>query len=428
MLIALEINEINLFLIQKYIDEGYLPNFKKLINKYGYRITISETQYENIEPWIQWVTVHTGKDYKEHNVFRLGEITKTDLSQIWEYLEMEGYSVSAISPINGVNRTKKSPFFIPDPWTQTETSGNRLIKEFHSAIKQLVNDNSSNKLTIKSSILLIASLFQFAQIKNYSLYIKYIIGSKRNKWYRACFLDLLLSDIFISLQKKYKTDYSSLFLNGGAHIQHHYMLSSKYFPSQDQNPEWYVYQGADPIKCVFELYDRVLGDVINHFPDSRIHIITGLRQEPFEGAKYYWRLKNHQIFLDKIGLKYLEVIPRMSRDFTIKFQSINDAITAKAKLDYATVNGDNQLFSTSISEDLIYVELIYDKELNENDFIKIDNQSYDNFKNDVSFVAIKNGKHNGEGFFVDTGDIAEHGTKVYLKSIFEKTIEIVTGK
>lgn len=127
-------------------------------------------------------------------------------------------------------------------------------------------------------------------------------------------------------------------------------------------------------------------------------------------------------------MKYLEVIPRMSRDFTIKFQSINDAITAKAKLDYATVNGDNQLFSTSISEDLIYVELIYDKELNENDFIKIDNQSYDNFKNDVSFVAIKNGKHNGEGFFVDTGDIAEHGTKIYLKSIFEKTIEIVTGK
>ena len=60
-LLLLELNELNFNLIQKYIDKGYLKNFKKLFNKYGYSRTSSE-YLRNIEPWIQWVTVHTGKD------------------------------------------------------------------------------------------------------------------------------------------------------------------------------------------------------------------------------------------------------------------------------------------------------------------------------------------------------------------------------
>jgi hypothetical protein len=45
-------------------------DFKKLIEK-GITNTESEPEYENLEPWVQWPSVHTGKTYDEHKVFRL---------------------------------------------------------------------------------------------------------------------------------------------------------------------------------------------------------------------------------------------------------------------------------------------------------------------------------------------------------------------
>jgi len=53
-----------------------------LIAQHGYARTLSEEVYEHIEPWIQWVSVHTGKSYAEHKVFRLGDAPGSGLEQI----------------------------------------------------------------------------------------------------------------------------------------------------------------------------------------------------------------------------------------------------------------------------------------------------------------------------------------------------------
>ena len=59
--ILLGLNEINFEFVQKYIDRGLLPNFKLIFSKHGYKTTTSESSYELLEPWIQWVSIHTGK-------------------------------------------------------------------------------------------------------------------------------------------------------------------------------------------------------------------------------------------------------------------------------------------------------------------------------------------------------------------------------
>ena len=51
-------------------------------------------------------------------------------------------------------------------------------------------------------------------------------------------------------------------------------------------------------------------------------IATGLSQEPFLKTQYYYRLKNHEKFLKKIGLNFEKVYPRMTRDFEIEFSSL----------------------------------------------------------------------------------------------------------
>ena len=70
--ILLGINEINFDYIKFYIRKGLLPNFKKIFEIQAPLETISEKEYRLLEPWVQWLTVHTGKTFDEHKIFRLG--------------------------------------------------------------------------------------------------------------------------------------------------------------------------------------------------------------------------------------------------------------------------------------------------------------------------------------------------------------------
>ena len=110
--ILLGLNELNFDYIKFYVNKGLLPSFKKIFEIQKPIETVSEKEYKLLEPWVQWVTIHSGKSYKEHNVFRLGDIVNNpELSQIFEELEAEGLSVGAVSPFNAENRLKNPSQF-----------------------------------------------------------------------------------------------------------------------------------------------------------------------------------------------------------------------------------------------------------------------------------------------------------------------------
>ena len=60
--IFLGLNELNFDYIKFYIDQGLLTNFKKLFDLQQPIKTSSENEYKLLEPWVQWVTIHTGKN------------------------------------------------------------------------------------------------------------------------------------------------------------------------------------------------------------------------------------------------------------------------------------------------------------------------------------------------------------------------------
>ena len=82
-LIFVELNEINFDLVEKYLKDTNFEFFNKNFFK-ELRNTFSEDNYDNLEPWIQWVSVHTGMDAKGHKIFRLGDINNQKLDQIYQ--------------------------------------------------------------------------------------------------------------------------------------------------------------------------------------------------------------------------------------------------------------------------------------------------------------------------------------------------------
>ena len=402
-LIFWELNEINFDYINFYISEGKLPNWKKFIDKYGLNTTNLDESYNNLEPWIQWPSIRTGLTYKEHKVFRLGDIEDSNLRQHWEILEEKGYSVAAISPINAKNNTKKSSFWIPDPWVNTKVSGNQFIKRFSNTINQTVNDNSGSKITIFSFCTILQGLLTKSRLSSWHRYFSCIIGAlKKQHWSKAIIFDRLLADVFFSLWKKHQPDFSVIFMNSGAHIQHHYLFNSKAYIGSNSNPEWYIQKNQDPLLDILEMYDDVLHE-IQSLSNVRLIIAAGLRQVPYEKPAFYWRLKDHKVFLKKIGIKFKKVHPRMTRDFLIEFDSQEELVFAQLLLSkIKSANGDVIFGIVDNRGKDLFVSLTYSNDVSDSFKIFLDTKEFQSFKNDLNFVAIKNGHHDSLGYYLDT--------------------------
>jgi hypothetical protein len=397
-MILLALNELNLDYIKGYVSQGKLTNFGKLL-EYGVVNTTSESKYELLEPWIQWATVQTGKAYDEHQVFRLGDmVDRPDLDQIFEDLEESGLSVGAISPFNADNRLASSKFFIPDPWTQTKASGGHIIEKLSRTVSRFVNSNASGKVGPSDVIWLLLGFIVYVRVKRWPKFFKFV-SLRKKPGVKAAILDMILLEVFVTLQKKYKPDYSHLFFNGGAHVQHHYMFNSSQYKGEFKNPEWYCPSDWDPILMMLETYDTILGDLLES--GERIIGVTGLHQVPHEEQTFYWRPVAHKDFLIECDLKgEFSVIPRMSRDFLIEVIDNKHALEIENQLNQFTDSVRSKpVFNVDNRGTSLFIEVIYDDDLVEGmSFDGPNGVSIGSLKSKLAFVAIKNGKHDGLGY------------------------------
>jgi hypothetical protein len=422
-LILFELNEINFDLVQEYTSLG---KFKK--NSAFFKIfagnfikTSSENNYEELEPWIQWVSVHTGQRFKDHKVFRLGEIERYERPQIFEKIEKKGYSVGCISPINAANRLEKPAYFIPDPWTNTKSDGTFWGNTLSSVIKQVVNDNSQSKITTKNYFYIVLSILRFARLINYKKYIQLAIRSIKYSWNKALFLDLLLHDIHLSLFERHGNNFSTIFLNAGAHIQHHYFFNSIICRSALKNPPSYAPPDADPIYDMLQLYDHILSSYLE-MNEVELIIATGLSQKPYDRKKFYYRLKNHDDFMRQLGIKFDRIQPRMTRDFLVEFNSPTSAKLAEDALSKILVLPDGlPLFGKieNLGKDL-FITLTFPNEITKDCYIYLNHQKIFLTEN-LAFVAIKNGMHSDVGYAYFSPGLQYIAPKQgsHIKSIFD---------
>ena len=397
-LVLVELNEVNFDVVQEYIDKGEsLPNFVRLM-KYDRRVTTSEKQYNLLEPWIQWPSVHTGKAYSEHQIFRLGDVVQKKPVQIFELLEASGFTVGAISPMNAANALSRPAYFVPDPWTDTPSDRCLFSRMLSSALKQTVNDNSEGRVSLKSFFYLgCCFLFLVRPHCQWRLITK-AFASRGKPWRKALFLDRLLHEIHVSLLLMRKPDFSTVFLNAGAHIQHHYFLNSaSTLVNANDNPAWYVAPDEDPLREMLFEYDEMLGDLLD---EERWEVIvaTGLTQRPVAKSTFYYRLRDHTGFLQGLCLPSVTISPRMTRDFLVSCGSERDAEVVADELGKVVTRDGVRLFGEIDNRGAdVFVVLDYSREITTNTEVLI-RERWVKLIDEVVFVAVKNGQHEGRGY------------------------------
>lgn len=401
-LILIELNEINFKYVKKYFNNLKIDTLKKINEELIH--TVSESEHELLEPWIQWHSIHTGNTAEDHGIFRLGDAVYSKKKQIFEELEQEKLKVGSISAMNTINNLKNPSYFIPDPWTETQSDKNYFSKIITDILRDTVNNNASGKFKFKNYFNLILIIFRFVRIKKYKLFLKIIINSFFGKWRKALFLDLLIHEIHFYLLKKHNPNFSCVFYNAGAHIQHHYLLNSLANETSLKNPEKIIKQQEDPFKEMLIVYDQILKDYIDNY--ENIIVATGLTQKIINRPHHYYRLINHEKFLKKINLNFLKVEPRMSRDFLIKFNNNEERDIAYETLNNIRLNNKIFFGILDLRNNSIFVTLTYSSEINKDDFIVLGENKINVFY-EIAFVALKNAEHDGTGYLFATGEILE---------------------
>lgn len=406
-LILIELNEVNFKYAEKYFHQLNIDTIKK-INQNSIK-TESENAYELLEPWIQWQSIHTGLKANEHKVFRLGDAVYCKKKQIFEDLENNNLKVGSISAMNAINRLKKPSYFIPDPWTDTKSDNSYFSKITTKILKDTVNNNASGKISLTNYFYLILIFFKFVRIKKYIFFIKYLLSSFSKRWRKALFLDLLIHEIHLNLLNTNKPNFSCVFFNAGAHIQHHYLLNSLVNTSDNKNPKHILKNEEDPFEEMLLVYNDILKDYFKQY--ENIIIATGLTQSINLNPEYYYRLIDHENFMNRVNIEYLKVEPRMSRDFIVKFSDNHNRDKAYEILKKIKINEEPFFGILDLRDRSIFISLTYNKEITKNDIIIINDKNLRAFEQ-VVFVALKNGYHNGNGFLFATGKIKEEFDKI----------------
>ncbi len=419
--VSLELNELNFHYVKAYSAKGLLPNFTRLLATRDLVETDAGEVYPQLEPWIQWPTVYTGKSYDEHGIFRLGDIMYKDQPQIWDYLEQRGVSVGAISPMNASNLCTAPAFFLPDPWTHAKIVAEPRAAKLFGLLGKIVNENASNDASIAGFARQILPLaLPYLSSRSIAGYFKILPMAMRYKWAKAAFLDRLLGDLFVSLWKKQKPSFSSLFLNAGAHIQHHHTYDSAAYDGIKSNPAWYSQAAetdADPLLFIYQVYDEMVGELMA-LKDMHLFITTGLSQIPNERDHYQYRIVDFEGFFAKVGLTGATIRPRMSRDFLLEFATAEAAQAALPVLDKVRVGG-RPLFTVEERGETLFCQVGYFGKPEGLKALSIDGVEGD-FSSAFVLVSIENAIHQATGYHIDTLAPKGGAQRIPLAEVFDR--------
>ena len=420
---VVQFNETNFDILKKYCQKYSLPNIERLINSESYIETESEEQYDNLEPWIQWYSFYTGLSYDQHKVYHLGDCLKNEHDNfIKNYADNNSVGVFGAMNLPPYEVYK---IFIPDAWTESNPDISFSSRFVTSALKNIINSNAGLKIKFNDILGLLLLIGLPKSIQDFSILYKVFKSFfLRSRAHLAAYFDYYFLRYSIKRSKKEKLDLSLVFLNGFAHIQHHYMLTSEFFNSK--NPSWYVSDDKDYLLEALYIYDQAFKFLLDSIDENdEYFILTGLTQEPFKNPFIYWRFKNHNKVLSHFVNKEIDIIPRMTRDFEIKVHNKKSIQNVIKFLNEAKISGDDKKnafgFIDQTSSHSVFASFIYSGETKDID-IEFQGKSI-SLKNELDFIAIKNAGHDQRGWLISNTKSKYSNIKLWNSHevIFNKT-------
>ncbi len=345
-LFLLEFNELCPSLLADFMERGWLPHFRRLYESSTIFTTDAGEQPPNLEPWIQWPTVHSGLPFSEHRIFHLGDGRRLQQKCLAELLSDAGVPVGIFGSMN-VNYGQLQGYVLPDPWDRLGAAWPARLQPFYGPVARQVRESSQAVgFSKKELAALLWFLCRHGLTAGTAWALAQQLWQERRepsvRWRRAMLLERLQYDVFRRLNRIFGVRFATFFCNSTAHFQHYHWRNMEPCRFPVPPPATDHSSLAHAIPEGYRAMDRLVGRFLRHYPDSVLILCTALSQQPWtETTKCTFRPRHFTRFLEFAGvtLPSAAVRPVMAEQFHVDCPSGEMAVAVQRQLEELTVDG-----------------------------------------------------------------------------------------
>jgi hypothetical protein len=343
-MLLIELNEFNNDLLLGVAQTRGLKHVQEVLG-WNHARTSTADAYETgfLEPWVQWVSVHTGVPSGRHGVKNLGDVPNLAEDQLWERWSRRGLSSIVWGVMNGDRRNaERCKIFVPDPWTLSEDAYPKKFQGLIALPRYLAkNYLDFSKLTaLRRGFGLVTTLLGSMKFRDFLDGLRVVrrgmaqFGSANVVF--IVYFEYLSAMAFIRSVEQNRPDAAIIFINMLAHVQHHY---------------WKTRDGTacPQIEFAAVVIDEIIGKILTRckpiIGNGDVAVMNALSQNCTidEAPWILYRPNNHASLIAFLGLKATRVEPLMTYDAHVFFQTAEDARDGAEILDRARI-GDQRLF------------------------------------------------------------------------------------
>ena len=401
-LTMVELNEFNRELLEQAAAQMDVPSIGRVLEL---RRTSTRTddvyQDGSLEPWVQWVSIHTGVPYGAHGVLHIGDLPDEGLPQIWETLSDRGVSSGVWGVLNGARRRADNcHFFVPDPWTFHERAHPESLhglialprflakNRLHVVQGRLLRHGARLALAFANPRRLVGAMQQLPTI------LKMATRDPARAYVYFSAFEYLAAKRFAEMKRRHDPSFSVLFLNLLAHAQHYY-----WSPLDLSNNA--------RMRYVLKYVDLALAEVFSALrDDEQLVVLNGFEQVNIahDEPHHVYRQRDHLRFLrERLDVTPVSVDAHMTNDAHLIFETEGELERAVAALSSARVNGEPlfELQRYAEHRTKLFFRVCYGRPLPPNSDYQIEGRTF-RFWDDFESLGTHTGRHAPSGTVYST--------------------------
>ncbi len=346
-IIVAEFNELCPWLIDQWMADGLLPNFERMHRQSTVFDTFADvTDPANLEPWIQWYSLHTGLSFDQHKIFHLTEGAAAMHDDLWRIVHAAGRNVINFAGMNARPFDFPGSVYVADPWCENDNASPPELNRYNRFVGANVREYSNPDAWLTPS--------DYARFLGFMVthglrartigalarqLIEERIRDRRLAWKRAMLLDRMQMDVFCHYVRTTDPDFATFFINSTAHLQHSYwrQFQPDAFTAKPDAESHALY--GEAVKTGYIAMDQLLGAFMQMADKTGAMLVfaTALSQQPYlaaedSGGKHFYRLRDVDAFFRRFALPHGTIDPTMTHQYFVRFDNNANRVTTQTTL------------------------------------------------------------------------------------------------
>ncbi len=428
--LLVELNEVTWDLIDPLVEQGKLPTFAHLKREGAWAAPMSVDMPPQLDPWITWTTVYTGRAQEDHNVFFLEQPPETIRAErVWELCHRSGMRVGVYGSLCPWPPQEVAGFYVPDVFAQdpaTYPASLEPIQKLNLTYTRSIRlpaDHDSLWFKARLGAKLVALGLSPRTAARIARQLASELVNPESRWRRVALQPMVNCDFFSRLYRRYHPHFATFHTNHVAHYMHTYWkaMAPEAFPQQTSSDEVRIY--GDAIEYGYIAADELLSRMLRLLDGSTTLVVaSSMGQKPyiskFRNGKPISQLRSLDRLMEIVGLNgRVRALSTMSDQFNIYPDTSVTGSEATKILEAAYVDEVGRpMFNVLRLEDCLTVNLNFYEETPEDTRCVFPHRENDNtFRySDLVYETglVKSGCHDPKGMMILYGASVRRGVRI----------------